>query len=115
MYAEERQQAMAQLISRRGRLSVVQLAGEFEVTTETVRRDLTALEQRGSVRRVHGGAIPVERLELEPSLATRSTRHAGVKRRIAARVLDELTALAGRIGVGRVADLTGAVRPPVGR
>ena len=58
MYAEERQQAMAQLISRRGRLSVVQLAGEFEVTTETVRRDLSTLDRMGVVRRVHGGAVP---------------------------------------------------------
>jgi DeoR family fructose operon transcriptional repressor len=39
---------------------------------------------------VHGGAIPVERLELEPTLATRSSRLTDVKRRIAARVLDEL-------------------------
>ena len=30
MYAEERQQAMAHLISRRGRLSVVQLADQFD-------------------------------------------------------------------------------------
>ena len=56
MYAEERQQAMAQLISRRGRLSVVRLAEEFEVTTETVRRDLSTLDRMGLVRRVHGGA-----------------------------------------------------------
>ena len=60
MYAEERQQAMAQLISRRGRLSVVQLAEEFEVTTETVRRDLSTLDRMGVVRRVHGGAVPAE-------------------------------------------------------
>ena len=58
MYAEERQQAMAHLISRRGRLSVVELAEQFEVTTETVRRDLSALERMGLVRRVHGGAVP---------------------------------------------------------
>jgi DeoR family fructose operon transcriptional repressor len=39
---------------------------------------------------VHGGAIPVERLEVEPSLATRSGRLTEVKRRIAARALDQL-------------------------
>ena len=90
MYAAERQQRIMAEARRAGRVEVASLADSLGVAAETVRRDLTALEQRGSVRRVHGGAIPVERLELEPTLATRTTRLADVKRRIAARVLDEL-------------------------
>lgn len=62
MYAEERQQAIADLISHRGRLSVSALADEYTVTTETVRRDLSVLERAGIVRRVHGGAVPAESL-----------------------------------------------------
>lgn len=90
MYAAERQQRIMAEARRAGRVEVASLADSLGVATETVRRDLTALEQRGSLRRVHGGAIPVERLELEPTLATRSSRLTDVKRRIAARVLDEL-------------------------
>ncbi|WP_392544533.1 DeoR/GlpR family DNA-binding transcription regulator [Oryzobacter telluris] len=90
MYAAERQQRIMAEARRAGRVEVTSLAESLGVATETVRRDLTALEQRGSVRRVHGGAIPVERLELEPTLAARSSRLTDVKRRIAARVLDEL-------------------------
>lgn len=90
MYAAERQQRIMAEARRNGRVEVTSLAESLGVATETVRRDLTALEQRGSVRRVHGGAIPVERLELEPTLAARSSRLTDVKRRIAARVLDEL-------------------------
>ncbi len=90
MYAAERQQRILTEARRAGRVEVAVLSDALGVAAETVRRDLTALERRGSLRRVHGGAIPVERLELEPTLATRSTRHAEVKRRIAARVLDEL-------------------------
>lgn len=90
MYAAERQQRILTEARRAGRVEVAALADSLAVAAETVRRDLTALERRGSLRRVHGGAIPVERLELEPTLATRSTRLADVKRRIAARVLDEL-------------------------
>jgi DeoR family fructose operon transcriptional repressor len=90
MYAAERQQRILTEARRAGRVEVAALADSLGVAAETVRRDLTALERRGSLRRVHGGAIPVERLELEPSLATRTTRHSEVKRRIAARVLDEL-------------------------
>ena len=62
MYAEERQQAMAQLVAERGRLSVNVLAERYDVTTETVRRDLSALERLGLVRRVHGGAVPADTL-----------------------------------------------------
>lgn len=88
MYAAERQQRILQQARAAGRVDVAALAQDLGVASETVRRDLTALEQRGSLRRVHGGAIPVERLEVEPTLATRSGRLADTKRRIAARVLD---------------------------
>lgn len=90
MYAAERQQRILSEARRDGRVEVALLADTLGVAAETVRRDLTALEGRGSLRRVHGGAIPVERLELEPTLATRRNRLADVKRRIAARVLDEI-------------------------
>jgi len=92
MYAAERQQRILQQARAAGRVEVAALAENLGVATETVRRDLTALERRGSLRRVHGGAIPVERLELEPTLATRSGRLADTKRRIAARVLDHIPA-----------------------
>jgi DeoR family fructose operon transcriptional repressor len=90
MYAAERQQRIIAQARRAGRVEVAALADVLGVAAETVRRDLTALERRGSLRRVHGGAIPVERLEIEPTLATRTGRLTDVKRRIAARALDEL-------------------------
>ncbi|WNM25057.1 DeoR/GlpR family DNA-binding transcription regulator [Demequina capsici] len=90
MYAAERQQRILAEARAAGRVEVSSLAELLGVTSETVRRDLTALESRGALRRVHGGAIPVERLELEPTLATRAARNAEVKRRVAARVLAEL-------------------------
>lgn len=90
MYATERQQRILAEARAAGRVEVTALADALAVTPETIRRDLTALESRGSVRRVHGGAIPVERLEIEPTLASRTQRRTDVKRRIAARVLEEL-------------------------
>src|SRR5687767_10290852 len=84
MYAEERQQAMAQLVTARGRLSVNQLAAEYDVTTETVRRDLSALERMGLVRRVHGGAVPASSLTvIESGLAERDSAHTVEKEQIA--------------------------------
>jgi DeoR family transcriptional regulator, fructose operon transcriptional repressor len=90
MYAEERHQQIVERARAVGRVEVASLAVEFDVTTETVRRDLTALERQGLLRRVHGGAIPVERLGFEPTLATRDALLAEEKERIAKAALAEL-------------------------
>lgn len=55
-----------------------------------MRRDLTLLERQGLLKRMHGGAIPVERLGIEPAVADREGRMAGQKERIAKAALDEL-------------------------
>lgn len=91
MYAEERQQAMAQLIGQQGRLSVAQLADTFSVTTETVRRDLSSLERIGLVRRVHGGAVPASSLSvIESGLGERDQANTAAKDAIAAAALQQL-------------------------
>jgi DeoR family transcriptional regulator, fructose operon transcriptional repressor len=90
MYAEERRQLIADRARHAGRVEVATLAAELAVTAETVRRDLTDLEHRGLLRRVHGGAIPVERLRSEPDVAERAGRHADEKARIAAAALAEV-------------------------
>lgn len=58
MFAEERQRRIAELVSDAGRVNVTDLAADFDITTETVRRDLAALERAGTLQRVHGGAVP---------------------------------------------------------
>lgn len=84
MYAEERQQAIADLVQDRGRLSVAELATQFGVTTETVRRDLSLLERAGLIRRVHGGAIPASSLtSLETAVSDRDVAQAEQKDRVA--------------------------------
>ena len=40
-------------------LVLTHLAEEFGVSTDTIRRDLLALEAQGAVQRVRGGALPV--------------------------------------------------------
>lgn len=91
MYAEERQQAIAELVAERGRLSVMALAESFNVTTETVRRDLSALERLGLVRRLHGGAIPGNALPVvESGILDRGAANTAEKDRIAKLALEEL-------------------------
>jgi DeoR family fructose operon transcriptional repressor len=90
MYAPERHQQILGRARAEGRVDVAGLAAELDVTPETVRRDLSTLERMGLVRRVHGGAIPVERLGFEPALAERERMFSAEKERIAKAALDEL-------------------------
>jgi DeoR family fructose operon transcriptional repressor len=90
MYAEERQQVILERARAQGRVDVATLAEEFAVTTETIRRDLTTLERHGVLRRVHGGAIPIERLGFEPGVATRENVMTVEKERIAMAAVAEL-------------------------
>ncbi|MFD1832319.1 DeoR/GlpR family DNA-binding transcription regulator [Streptomyces desertarenae] len=92
MYAAERQQEILRLARESGRVDVLALAEEFQVTAETVRRDLKVLDRAGLVRRVHGGAIPVGRLDFEPDVAERDAVAAGEKDRVARAALSELPA-----------------------
>ncbi len=90
MYAEERQREILQLARANGRVDVTALAEGFTVTAETIRRDLTTLERAGVLRRVHGGAIPVERIGFEPALAARDAVLTVEKERIAKMALAEV-------------------------
>ncbi len=99
MYAEERQDAIAVLVRQRGRVSVTDVADRFGVTTETVRRDLAALERLGLVRRVHGGAVPTAALSIvvEPGVAERDSSQAQQKERIARAALELIPPAGGSL------------------
>ncbi|PRI10028.1 DeoR/GlpR family DNA-binding transcription regulator [Leucobacter massiliensis] len=90
MYAAERHRLILDAARSLGRVEVSGLAEQLDVTAETIRRDLTALERRGLLKRVHGGAIPAETERPELALAERIGRRAAEKRRIAQRALAEL-------------------------
>lgn len=66
------------------------LAAKFQVTAETVRRDLSELQERRVVRRVHGGAVPWENFRYEPMITIRGDLMADEKRRIAQLALEEV-------------------------
>lgn len=85
MFAEERQQLISALVAERGRVSVTDLADRFSITTETIRRDLAALEVSGNLRRVHGGgAVPSDLLSTrEESILERAVQRQVEKLRIA--------------------------------
>lgn len=57
MFLEERYEKIIECVELSGRATVKELAKKFEVTEDCIRKDLRMLENRGSIKRVHGGAI----------------------------------------------------------
>ena len=91
LYAQERQSALALLARSEGRVSVVEAAAAFEVTPETIRRDLEQLDRAGVIQRVHGGAIPAEHGQLgDRAVSDRESSAAAEKDRIAHAALSYL-------------------------
>jgi DeoR family fructose operon transcriptional repressor len=89
---------MAELVAQKGRLSVNELADAYGITTETVRRDLSALERAGIIRRTHGGAVPASALtRLETAVDDRDLAHAEEKERIARAALALLPGSGGSV------------------
>ena len=85
LLAEQRMDRILEELSRREAVSVAQLCQIIGVSEATIRRDLTALSQRGKLAKVHGGALPVRetfRAE-EPDMETKRLLHTPEKRRIA--------------------------------
>jgi DeoR family fructose operon transcriptional repressor len=90
LYSEERHRVILERVREQGRVDVGTLAADLKVTSETIRRDLVKLEQHSMLRRVHGGAISVERFGVEPMLAQREAVMTAEKNRIAKAALAEL-------------------------
>jgi DeoR family transcriptional regulator, fructose operon transcriptional repressor len=82
LYSAQRQQAILRTLRSTGRVDVADISNELSVTTETIRKDLIALERQGQLRRVHGGAVRLEELSFEPDVSAR-VQFANEKQRIA--------------------------------
>jgi DeoR family transcriptional regulator, fructose operon transcriptional repressor len=81
---EERRLQIAAQLRRENRVRVEDLAQQFAVSGETIRRDLQVLEERGLLRRVYGGAVVQEGRSWESALEERSIARLDPKRAIAA-------------------------------
>ena len=58
MLTADRRRQILRRLATDGRVLVAELADEFGVSVDTVRRDLRDLDEAGALRRVHGGAVP---------------------------------------------------------
>lgn len=88
--AAVRQARISKAFDSKGYVGVSSLADELGVSTMTIRRDISVLEERGVLKRTHGGAVSAEMLDAgemhvpEPPFSERVESHAAEKRAIAA-------------------------------
>jgi len=66
MFIEERHQAILKIIQENGRISIGDIQEKFDVSVDSARRDLRLLEERGFLKRTHGGAIPLQQVGIMP-------------------------------------------------
>ncbi len=87
MLALQRQREILKIIEQVGAVKVTDLAGRFDVTEETIRRDLTMLEKAGRVTRSHGGAVIAQSERHEVPHGQREITNKAEKIRIAEEAL----------------------------
>jgi DeoR family fructose operon transcriptional repressor len=81
--AAERAAAIRGIVQSRGGVRVDELCEEFHVSPATIRRDLTELDRRGYLRKVHGGAVAIDGRLSEPRFEDKAAVAAPEKQAIA--------------------------------
>lgn len=66
MFIEERHRAILGTIAEKGRISISDIQEKFGVSLDSARRDLRILEEKGLLKRTHGGAIPIQQVNACP-------------------------------------------------
>lgn len=81
--SEERHQIILETLEARGSITVNEMVERFGVSEMTIRRDLDALERKGLLRRVHGGAVLDRGRSYEPPFVARAIENLAAKQQIA--------------------------------
>jgi DeoR/GlpR family transcriptional regulator of sugar metabolism len=82
MKREKRFRAILTLLDERERVNVEELADYFDVSLETIRRDLSTMSEQGLLRKIYGGAVKFQSAQ-ENSFALRTQQYAAQKTLIA--------------------------------
>ncbi|PSU42435.1 DeoR family transcriptional regulator [Photobacterium frigidiphilum] len=77
--AVERRMEIVNLVNRDGKARVEDLAAQFNVSSVTIRSDLSFLEKNGYVVRSHGAAIPNSGVIAELTVHEKRRQNAGIK------------------------------------
>ncbi|PSL36275.1 DeoR family transcriptional regulator [Planomicrobium soli] len=79
----ERRKKLTSIVNEKGSSRVSELSQIFNVTEETIRRDLENLENEGKLKRSHGGAVSIKGNDLEAPYFEREIRNVNEKMAVA--------------------------------
>jgi DeoR family transcriptional regulator, fructose operon transcriptional repressor len=68
MFSEERREKILEKVEKIGRVLAKDLAEEYNVSIDSIRRDLSIMEEDGLLKRTHGGAIPNPKARNKPQV-----------------------------------------------
>ena len=71
-----------ELLDSKQTVSISDLVERFEVSEMTIRRDLKALEEKGLLHRIHGGAIKIGGRSYSPPYLIRKSKNVPIVRLI---------------------------------
>ena len=87
MFAEERQNEIVKLVNRNGSVRVKDLSEQFQVTEDSIRKDLTLLEKKGLLRKMYGGAMQARINTRDLDVSQRRDKNTEAKRKIAEKAM----------------------------
>lgn len=82
MFLSERQQEILEILKKKSSVTAAELERKFKVSSETVRRDLIALESQKQLIRVHGGALSINHNSGNKSFEIRNSENMDQKREL---------------------------------
>jgi DeoR family transcriptional regulator, aga operon transcriptional repressor len=83
MLNEERRNKIQDILAQHHRILVTEISAQLETSPVTIRKDLEILENRGLLRRVHGGAIAINPSVLDLALTEKERLRTNEKEKIA--------------------------------
>ena len=86
MLAIERRNAILSKLYLDGKVIVSELSEEFDVTEETIRRDLEKLDKEGLAQKTYGGAVLVQNFSTDLPHSVRNKANVEAKQKIAEKV-----------------------------
>lgn len=81
---EERRRLIQKEVEEKGEVRVAYLSEKYNCSEVTIRNDIKALDQEGILKRVHGGAIALEKVRTRKYVAESIYKNTEQKRKIAA-------------------------------
>ena len=62
MFIEERHRAILEMLEQKGSITTSDIQLKFNISYDSAKRDLRILEEKGLLKRTHGGALPLRQI-----------------------------------------------------